>query len=237
MKCNKNYTEFNIKKRTFTKVFLNYLGNLFFIYCVIISIALIFFSFVTMENEVDGPSMQPTLNRISGDKHDYVYVNLYDHDYNYEDIIVLDNNEGVKVIKRIVGLPGDKIDIVLDGHEFKLERNGEIITEEYILIDDNPSTTTSRKNGMNDTESDFKALQNSNPELFEDGKYVVKDNEVFILGDHRKDSIDSADYGAISMDNIYGKVERVRYYGENVVLFYINYIKNGEFIKTFVNLF
>ena len=237
MECNKKFTEFNIKKRTFTKVFLNFLGNLFFIYCVIISIALIFFSLVTMENEVDGPSMQPTLNRLSRDKHDFVYVNLFDHDYNYEDIIVLDNNNGVKVIKRIVGLPGDRIDIVIDNHEYKLERNGEIIVEDYILIDSNPSTITIEKNGMDCAYEDLERLEASNPEWFEDGKYVVKENEVFILGDHRNDTEDSADYGGISMDNIYGKVERIRYYGENAFLFYLDYIKNGEFIKTFVNMF
>lgn len=236
MKSNRDYRKFNIQKMPLNKVFLNFLGNLFFVYCIIISIALIFFSVVTIENEVDGPSMQPTLNKMGENKHDYVYVNIYDHDFDYEDIIVL-NNGGIKVIKRIVGLPGDKIDIVFDGHQFRLERNGEIINEYYIFIDSNPSTASSRKNGMHNTSDDFLELKRTKPECFEGGKYVIKDNEVFVLGDNRLVSVDSADYGAVSMDSIDGIVERIKYYGDNTFAFYYNYIRNGEFIKTLINVF
>ena len=49
--------------------------------------------------------------------------------------------------------------------------------------------------------------------------------------------MDSADYGAVSMDSIDGIVERIKYYGDNTFAFYYNYIRNGEFIKTLINVF
>ena len=75
--------------------------------------------------------MYPTLNSVSQTKNDIVFVNPYNKDLNYGDIVVV-GLENENIIKRVVGLSGDTIDIVFDEYEYKLERNGKIIVENYI---------------------------------------------------------------------------------------------------------
>lgn len=235
---NKFKEKFNKKTKSLKSVWFTFLGNLFFVYCLVACLGLILFSTVTIECRVTGSSMQPTLNGVDENKQDYVYVNTKNKDYNYGDVIVINvvwDNE--PIIKRIIGMPGDKIDIVFVDNEYKLERNGEIIEEEYIYIDRDPDTPTKMKNGMAKTRERLLGLKDSNPELFEDGKYIVEDNEVFVLGDHRQVSIDSSKWGAFSLEDIVGKVENIRYYGDCIFTFYWNYIVKGEFIHTLVNCF
>lgn len=232
------FKDFNIKKSGLRKILLNFLGNLFFCYCLIVCLALILFSAITIECKVNGTSMQPTLNGIHEKKNDYVYVNIYDNDYAYGDIVVIKVDwDNEPIIKRIVGLPGDTIDIVYDVNEWKLERNGKIIQEDYLFVDIDPSVVTSKKNGMNKSHERLEKLKESSPQLFEGGKYVVKDNEIFALGDHRAVSVDSSEYGGFSVTNITGKVELIRYYEDNTFAFYFNYIIKGKFFNTLINIF
>ena len=119
---------YNFKKKYFDfSSALNLIGNIFFCYCIIIASALIIFSLMTIECEVTGSSMQPTLNRKGGNKSDIAYVNKLDHDYEYGDIVVIDLVDVIGyvvsdeiVIKRVVGLPGDVIDIVNVDGQYKL---------------------------------------------------------------------------------------------------------------------
>jgi signal peptidase I len=195
---------------------------------------------VSIECEVDGISMQPTFNIVE-DNHDHVYVNTCDRDFTYGDIVAIDNsrnNAVLPIVKRIVGLPGDIIDFVKDGYEYRLERNGEIIYEDYILIKTDPSIPTSEKNGIHVTEDRFNStLKKTYPEHFVDGKFVVGENEIFVLGDNRHDSLDSTHFGPFTFDDIIGKVEFVRYYGQSVFDFYCWYILDGKFITTLINIF
>lgn len=80
---------------------------------------------------VDGSSMYPTLNCKM--KNDRIILNRlyrYGKNYNYEDIVVIKKNDGSgdSIIKRIIGLPGDIIEIK-NGHVF---RNGEKLSEDYL---------------------------------------------------------------------------------------------------------
>lgn len=232
------FRNFNIKDNRLHKILLNFLGNLFFCYCLIVCLSLILFSSVTIECKVNGSSMQPTLNGLDTKKNDYVYVNIYDNDYNYGDMVVVNVEwDSEPIIKRIVGLPGDVIDIVYNTNEWKLERNGEIVNENYIFIDEDPSTPTSVKNGMNKTHERFERLKENKKDSFINGKYVVKENEIFALGDHRSVSIDSSEYGGFAFDSITGKVELIRYYDDNTFSFYFDYVTEGKFVKTLINIF
>lgn len=238
MQRKNNFQNFNIKQGRLRKILLNFLGNLFFCYCVIICLSLILFSAVTIECKVNGSSMQPTLNRLDEKKSDYVYVNIYDKDYSYGDIVVINVDwDEEPIIKRVVGLPGDIIDIVYDDNTWKLERNGEIVEEDYIFINLDPSTPTSLKNGNYKSSERLERLKVNSPELFENGKYIVKDSEIFALGDHREVSVDSSQYGGFDFSQITGKVELIRYYEDNVFKFYFDYIVNGKFVYTLIKIF
>ena len=101
-------------------------------------------------------------------------------EYNRQDIIVFEfeeENVTSLYVKRIIGLPGDVIEIKF-GAVFV---NGGTIDEGYLA----EGTIT------NDKGTDT---------------YVVPEGCVFVLGDNRCNSIDSRNYGFIDIDDIQGKV-------------------------------
>ncbi len=95
------------------------------IVCALI-IAMIIRLYLFAPYEVHGTSMSPTLN---GDE--LLVVNKWIYhlkEPEYGDIIVFHTDETKDFIKRIIGLPGDRIKIE-DG---KLYRNGQVLNETYI---------------------------------------------------------------------------------------------------------
>jgi signal peptidase I len=126
---------------------------------------------------VDGDSMEPTL--MAGDK--VFYVGFAQADYG--DIVIFDAGElyGL-VIKRVVGLPGDQIEITANGY---LIRNGESVEEGYMIPD---------------------AYGNSAM-----AKITVESGNLFVMGDNRARSIDSRDVrvGQISIRSVCGVVTRM----------------------------
>lgn len=136
---------------------------------------------------VDGNSMYPCLQ--SGEKIIVCGV-LYKPDYG--DIIAIGRSYGdnTSFIKRIIGLPGDIIDINFDTHIVTV--NGYVVPENYKV----------------------------NAALSEKGDLTypvtVPENCVFVLGDNRDDSFDSrfSEIGFIKLDEIVGKaICRIYPYG------------------------
>lgn len=126
---------------------------------------------------VTGDSMEPTL--MAGDRVFYVGFTRAE----YGDLIIFDAGEPYGlVVKRVAGLPGDRIEITPDG---RLIRNGEPVEEAYILPD---------------------ALGNSAME-----EITVESDKLFVLGDHRAVSIDSRDIrvGQIREETVRGIVTRM----------------------------
>jgi signal peptidase I len=126
---------------------------------------------------VSGGSMLPSLQ-----EGDILYYTSF-QTYSYGDLIIFrgDKTYGM-IVKRVIGLPGDTIEINSDGCVI---RNNVLIEEDYIECDE---------------------LGNSAmPPV------VVGDGMLFVLGDNRAESIDSRDIriGQIQIENVYGKVEKI----------------------------
>lgn len=134
-------------------------------------------SFFFRHSIVDGSSMQNTLQ--DGD-HLIICDLFYTPDYG--DIIVFEDTESPErkaLVKRIIGLAGDTVEIKSDGSVLV---NGTELSEEYVYIDTSSGTYT-------DAEQIF----------------TVGEGEVFVLGDHRNVSADSRRFGTIDEDTILGR--------------------------------
>lgn len=94
------------------------------------------------------------------------------------DIVVIKTNK-TKIIKRVIGLPGDKIEY----KDNKLYINGEYVKEDF--LDKNTKTY------------DFTLYDLTGYETIPEGYY-------FVMGDNREESSDSRIIGLISKKNIEG---------------------------------
>lgn len=241
------FQSFGIKKsNNVTSILIGFLGNLFFTYCIIVALVLIFFSSVTIECAVVGESMKPTYNFDIKKGNDIVFVNTKDRDFYFGDIVVVDiENRSDPIIKRVIGIGGDIIDVVVgNGDKYHLEVNGQIIEETYINLEYNENKLKYKDDftGMRECRDNFDSLQLSHPELFitegrNAGKVLVPDGCVFVLGDNRHNSQDSTHYGVFSEDQIRGTVERELMAGDSKFAFYWSYVVRGEFFETIANCF
>lgn len=181
----------------------------------IIAIFIIGFTIIYDNAVVSGVSMQPTLNPLGGDKSDIVYINKLEKIY-YGDIVVLEKNASIDinhVIKRVIGLPGDVIEIKQTSNGIFVFRNGEKLDEDYIF---NTATGGDPNNfGMNTTLNNFIEFRRkvlSNPKNYDavfdsHNRLVLQKNQVFVLGDNRGYSIDSSSEGPLSLNDVVGKVD------------------------------
>ncbi len=153
-------------------------GFLEFLIILLIAFALVFGvvrPFIVEAFYIPSESMVPTLE--VGDR---VFVNKFVYRFSepeHGDIVVFESVEGESedLIKRIVGLPGDRV-AVFDGVLFV---NGERWEEPYVnkLFPDNSSY----------------------------GPETVPEGDVFVMGDNRSNSRDSRFFGPIPMDKIEGE--------------------------------
>lgn len=158
--------------------------------------------FVFQPYKVVGQSMEPTLQdaqRVYTSK----LARTFSHMPAYGDIVVIDsrvnrersfmdsilehpliqlmrgtNEDHTFFIKRVIGKPGDVIEI----KDQQVYRNGEALVEPYIKEKMNPA---------------------------ENGKWVIPDNHIFVMGDNRNNSKDSREIGPIPFDHIMG-IEEIK---------------------------
>lgn len=238
-----NNTTFNtnsIYAKNFRPNFwLDFLTKAVVTICFIFSIFLLGFTVVYDNAPVYGVSMQPTLNKLGGTKSDLVYINKFAK-IDYGDIVVvekLEDNETNYIIKRVIGLPGDIIEIMEDDGEIYVFRNGTKLVEDYIL---NVKLTGDPNNlGMKTTLDNFNALkklEQSKPqktiaEFDQFGRLIVQPEQVFVLGDNRGNSIDSSVDGPFLMDNVVGRVDHVIPYGTKAYEYFVEYYTGINWFK------
>jgi signal peptidase I len=109
--------------------------------------------------------------------------------YGRGDIVVFDPpatwapRSGVPLIKRIIGLPGDRVEL-RDGKVFV---NDVALNEPYIFGTDagDPQATESEPGGA--------------------ASWLVPSGELFVMGDHRGDSEDSRVFGPVEISKVVGR--------------------------------
>ncbi|MDR3598260.1 signal peptidase I [Clostridium sp.] len=121
-----NDSEKNINGKTASDNKGNFVKEWIFPIIAAIAISILINKFLFFNVYVPTPSMVPTLNV----KDKFVVTKVYNKENLKEgDIIVFHSNEfNERLVKRLIGLPGDKIEIK-DGIVF---RNGEKINEDYV---------------------------------------------------------------------------------------------------------
>jgi signal peptidase I len=139
------------------------------------AIAIFIVIFVVQPVKVEGTSMQPQLS-----DQDRIFVNRFIYRFaniRRGDVVVFwyPRDRSKSFIKRVLGLPGDEVEI-RDGVVYI---NGARLSEPYL----NPEFR------------DHKSLP----------KVVVPPGQYFVLGDHRNSSNDSRSWGFVAQPLIYGK--------------------------------
>lgn len=155
------------------------LGLLLYI-LLIFGLSFLMSRFVVGQVEVDGPSMNDTLQ-----DHDRVLINKLKYrvkTLDRYDVVVFKYAYDTKTdyIKRVIGLPGETV---------RIDKDGQIFVDEKLLQENYGKEVI-----------DF-------PGLAEEGITLGKD-EYFVLGDNRNNSSDSRDpdVGSVSKNQIKGNV-------------------------------
>ncbi len=138
-------------------------------YIIIVIVVVLFRTFIMTPAVVDGLSMYDTLN-----DHDIVLINkivMKTNNINRFDIVVLKNNEdGDKIIKRIIGLPGEKIEY----KDNKLYINGEEIEDNFKTNETTDFTAETKENEY--------FVLGDNRELSKDSRYLGNFKKENIIG-------------------------------------------------------
>jgi signal peptidase I len=105
------------------------------------------------------------------------------------DIVVLDppatfaeDTNGVPLIKRVIGLPGDRVEL-RDGKVFV---NGSALSEPYVF-------------------RDHGAPQTTEPSPAGPTEWLVPNGDLLVMGDHRQNSTDSRSFGPIEIAHVIGR--------------------------------
>lgn len=152
------------------------------IFVFVLATVIILTSFVFKHSEVWGDSMMQTLH--DGDH--LIISNLFYTPKRGDIIVFEDYTTSLKksVVKRIIGLPGDTVEVKkAENGDYEVYINGEYLEEDY-------------------------AYNVVNPHNNAVGIWEVQEGEVFVIGDNRYNSTDSrfAGVGPIDIDSILGKV-------------------------------
>lgn len=108
-----------------------------------------------------------------------------------------------KLVKRVVGVPGDRLLFVKEGPYVYMYVNGNQVGEEYVTGRMLASFFVRRAMFQS---GEYKLYEGEIPDVPDEYFITVKKDTYFILGDNRNDSLDSREYGLIDKKDFEGKV-------------------------------
>lgn len=168
--------------------------------------------------EVDGPSMEPSL--VSGQRLLVLRaayglslpgideaVALWDLPEAGDVVIVRSPMDGLDLVKRVIGLPGDEIEV----RAGVIWRNGEPVPQAVLGACD-PARHASVDQGCEVIEEEidgrrWRTSRSTLDSVFADVMPVqVPEGYVFVMGDHRDRSNDSRAFGPVSATRLRGRV-------------------------------
>jgi len=165
--------------------FFRRIGSIFldFVETVVIALAIfvIAYLFLFQPHQVRGSSMYPNFHDSDYLLTDKISYRLSQPKRGDVIVFVAPKNEEYDYIKRIIGLPGDTVEITND---YRVKVNNEILNEPYLP-------------------SDYQTFGGT---FLAAGKSItVPQDEYFVLGDNRSHSSDSREWGFVTRKNIIGK--------------------------------
>lgn len=173
-------------KKASKDLFLEYMP-----YLIIIFFVVIIRLFIATPVNVKGSSMNPTLQ--NGDTMILYKLTKSIRGIKRFDIVVIKTDSG-DLIKRVIGLPGDKIKYevkyVNEEKTGVLTINGEVVEEKFL--------TTSKKIGTCETNWTICSEE-----------ITVPEGEYFVMGDNRDDSKDSRMIGTIPLKDVKGTTDLI----------------------------
>jgi signal peptidase I len=142
-------------------------------------------NFLAQPFQVEQPSMEHTF-----EPGDYVLIDKLTprwDDYSRGDIVVFNpptgwDTEKTPFIKRVIGLPGDTVEVRSDGLVYV---NGVALDEPYLHRNDAGVPEPTVADG--------------------EARWVVPAGELFVMGDHRQVSADSRVFGPIPISSVLGR--------------------------------
>lgn len=173
-------------------------------YVIIIVFVVLIRTFIATPIKVNGSSMSPTL--YNGDHMLLYKLTPKTRGIKRFDIVVISTDSG-KLIKRVIGLPGEKIkyEVIKDEEENEhgiLYINGEVVEENFLTEEAKNATCV----------YDTKICNGEEVE--------IPDGEYYVMGDNRINSKDSRMIGTVEKDKIMGTTQ--------IVLFPFNRIGKVE---------
>ena len=175
---------------------------------VAISAALLIKEFVFQAFEIPSASMTPTV--VPGDR---ILVNKLSYNFGEigrGDLVVFDRPVGTpgdtdQLIKRVIGLPGETVEIRDDGQLWisqagETREEAELLEEPYLA----PGADIVIPNLSTRPAFDIWG-ENCENQPREPGVCVIGEDDYLVLGDNRRSSVDSRSFGPVAEDTVVGR--------------------------------
>lgn len=172
--------------------------SIVFVLLSAIALALALIAFVFQSYQVDGPSMESTLqnnDRLIVWKVPRSWARITGHPYvpNHGDIVIFTENnlaqfgqtDVKQLVKRVIGLPGDRVQI----------RDGVITVYDK-----------AHPKGFQPDKTLPYGKNRTLPYTAGDIDITLASNQIFVCGDNRTDSLDSRAFGPVNLDDIVGRL-------------------------------